>query len=274
MKDKFCSLCEAELTENDLVKVNRLADGNILCNNCLERVGAINEYVLYNLEWNTLSHIHEIIKYNIKSRKTIDEIAHEEEKNATGPIPKDYKRRERQLIYQLNQVDANLSPFAAGEIKQLPHILEDDEEIIAATDSKVGILVVTQRNMVYVEKQIFSSVKFKITPNEEIKSIILLGDNTSHNMSVYTKNEGILVYPFTANKAVVDVFFNKIKNIYNKPKPESQPQPISYHETVPLKKQSSAEIFSQLEKLGQLRENGILTDEEFTEQKKKLLEKL
>lgn len=33
-------------------------------------------------------------------------------------------------------------------------------------------------------------------------------------------------------------------------------------------------VFDLLEQLGQLRENGILTDDEFTEQKKRLLEKL
>ncbi|PTT26917.1 hypothetical protein DBR28_17545 [Chryseobacterium sp. HMWF028] len=39
-------------------------------------------------------------------------------------------------------------------------------------------------------------------------------------------------------------------------------------------KGDSGAIFEQLEKLGKLRENGILTDEEFAEQKKKLLDKL
>jgi hypothetical protein len=39
-------------------------------------------------------------------------------------------------------------------------------------------------------------------------------------------------------------------------------------------KEASGNVFEQLEKLGKLKEMGVLTDAEFAEQKKKLLDKL
>ncbi|WP_415327507.1 SHOCT domain-containing protein [Chryseobacterium sp. MMS23-Vi53] len=62
-------------------------------------------------------------------------------------------------------------------------------------------------------------------------------------------------------------FYNKMKDFYNTTKPESKQE-------IPIEKESPDKVFDQLEKLGNLHENGILTNEEFTEQKKKLLEKL
>jgi hypothetical protein len=67
------------------------------------------------------------------------------------------------------------------------------------------------------------------------------------------------------DKADAEMFYDKIKNIYNK-----EPQKLE----APITKESSATLIEQLEQLGKLRENGILTGEEFAEQKKKLLGKL
>ncbi|AZA80154.1 SHOCT domain-containing protein [Chryseobacterium sp. G0186] len=66
-----------------------------------------------------------------------------------------------------------------------------------------------------------------------------------------------------------------MKGIYNKsqetdPNPGVQPK----KQTNSAKVISTEDVFEQLEKLGKLRENGILTDAEFTEQKMKLLEQL
>jgi hypothetical protein len=67
-------------------------------------------------------------------------------------------------------------------------------------------------------------------------------------------------------------------NLYNLPTSESpfqqsapKPAPSSSSN---VNKESTEVIFEQLEKLGKLREIGVLTEEEFAEQKKKLLERL
>ncbi|PWN68119.1 hypothetical protein C1638_001725 [Chryseobacterium oncorhynchi] len=70
-------------------------------------------------------------------------------------------------------------------------------------------------------------------------------------------------------------FYDTIKGVYNQPQ-ESLTQPVEQpkKQTQPVKRLSTEEVFEQLEKLGRLRENGVLTDAEFAEQKKKLLEQL
>ncbi|WP_374464126.1 SHOCT domain-containing protein [Chryseobacterium sp.] len=72
------------------------------------------------------------------------------------------------------------------------------------------------------------------------------------------------------DKEDAEKFYDTIKTFYNAPQQLSPKQT----DTVSKGTVSSEEIFNQLEKLGKLRENGILTDAEFTEQKKKLLEQL
>ncbi|RTZ46853.1 SHOCT domain-containing protein [Chryseobacterium arthrosphaerae] len=72
------------------------------------------------------------------------------------------------------------------------------------------------------------------------------------------------------DKEDAEKFYDKIRTIYNPPVEQPQKQIGS----TAAKSKSSETIFEQLEKLGKLRENGILTDAEFAEQKKKLLEQL
>ncbi|REC65990.1 hypothetical protein DRF59_14005 [Chryseobacterium flavum] len=71
------------------------------------------------------------------------------------------------------------------------------------------------------------------------------------------------------DKEDAEKFYDRIKGLYNNDQVSPQKQ-ANYSVT----EHSPQIIFDQLEKLGKLRENGILTDIEFTEQKRKLLEKL
>ncbi len=82
--------------------------------------------------------------------------------------------------------------------------------------------------------------------------------------------KGVVEFECYMDKEDAERFYDKIKEIYN----HSQEQSATQTDTAG-KDISSEEILNQLEKLGKLRENGVvLTDTEFTEQKKKLLEQL
>ncbi|REC50414.1 hypothetical protein DRF67_00725 [Chryseobacterium pennipullorum] len=70
------------------------------------------------------------------------------------------------------------------------------------------------------------------------------------------------------DKEDAEKFYDVIRMIYNDPQKQNQNQSGRGKEV------SSEMVFEQLEKLGRLRESGILTDAEFTEQKRKLLEQL
>ncbi|NWJ53213.1 MAG: DUF4428 domain-containing protein, partial [Bacteroidetes bacterium] len=58
-----CSLCNTELTSMDtLLGENKLSDGGVLCNKCLDKISYINQEVLYNLNQFNIDDIHRIIQ--------------------------------------------------------------------------------------------------------------------------------------------------------------------------------------------------------------------
>ncbi|AZA85231.1 SHOCT domain-containing protein [Chryseobacterium lactis] len=78
------------------------------------------------------------------------------------------------------------------------------------------------------------------------------------------------------DKEDAEAFYGIIRPIYNNPVQQSQEQasPVNVVTNTVANSIFSLDILEQLEKLGKLRESGILTDTEFTEQKRKLLEQL
>ncbi|WP_415327517.1 SHOCT domain-containing protein [Chryseobacterium sp. MMS23-Vi53] len=289
MMEKYCALCETEFKIPDGGEENKLSDGGVLCNNCLERVSNINEYIPYQLEWYSLSHIQETIKYNLRSKSSEEEevpIVKEEEKpiedipaepTKDDLIFKDYKKNKETFKQQIEESGAKLSMTMRGELKQLPHVLDDDERIVAATECKIGdtgegLLVVTQKRMLHVEKFILSKASFKEVLNEDIKSVTW---NVSQSISVLSvsTNKGAVPFFFQPYQITEgSAFYAKIGIIYNKPKPKPQPK-LDFNPN-PLKKDNSQQIFGWLERLNVLYERGILTEEEFSKQKAKFLNEI
>ncbi|KFF01439.1 PH domain-containing protein [Chryseobacterium luteum] len=275
-----CALCSAELTSIDtLLGENKLSDGGSLCNKCLDKVSSIHQELLYNLNTFSINDIKSLIQ-NGKVEPRADIITQPSEERDVfiaenaGPDSMSrelYKRRLKEIRYELEQVTANLSMFTKGEIKELPRILNENERIIAATDAQLsktldaGILLVTPDRMISVSKGMFSDVIVKKYPNETINEVSIVNNPLSPVIKLHTADK-IEEFECFCDKADAERFYSFIDKIYNKEKPRKQ--------AARSKEISSEVIFEQLEKLGKLRENGILTDEEFADQKKKLLDQL
>ncbi|WP_276732412.1 SHOCT domain-containing protein [Chryseobacterium carnipullorum] len=276
-----CALCHAELTSIDtLLGENKLSDGGNLCNKCLDKVSSTHQELLYNLNAFSINDIKNLVQTgkmeqkNENPREKTEEIQIESlvQFNESGDMPNDiYKRRLKEIKYQLEQVGANLSMFTKGEIKELPRILAVDEVIIAATDAQflktvdAGILLVTPKRMVSVSKAMFAPVKVNAYSNENITEVSFVSNPISPVIKIHTEDR-VVEFECFCDRLDAERFYGFISKIYNQVKVEKQ--------IAPTKEAASALIFEQLEKLGKLRENGILTEEEFTEQKKKLLEQL
>ncbi|WP_048506868.1 SHOCT domain-containing protein [Chryseobacterium angstadtii] len=273
-----CTLCQSELVSMDtLLGENRLSDGGKLCNKCLEKVSGINQELLYNLHEFSIDDIKSLVQNTVTEQEK--PIEKSEELNISifenaepGSMPRElYKRRLKEIKYELIQVNANLSMFTKGEIKELPRILNTGERIIAATDAQLsgtldaGILLVTHHRMVSVSKGVFSALKVNEYLNEVINEISIVKNPLSPVIKIHMK-EGVVEFECFFDKDDAERFYSSIEKIYNTPKSEKQ--------VTEVKEVSSEHIFEQLEKLGKLRENGILTEEEFAEQKKKLLGQL
>lgn len=155
------------------------------------------------------------------------------------------------------------------EINELPNILSKDEHldniIQGVYNEGQGILVSTDRRLIFIDKGLLFGLKVEDFPLDKITSIqyetgLMFGKVTIHT---------------SANIAVIDQviksqargFAEFVRNKLSQPK---QPQVVQ--QVVEVAPQ--ADILGQLEKLAQLKEKGILSEDEFLEQKKKLLEKL
>ncbi len=274
-----CALCTTELTSMDtLLGANSLSDGNVLCNKCLNKVSDINDELLYNLNAFSIDDINNML--NTEAAQTvmtvgktlpaaIDSGSHQISKEV-------YKRRHQKIKNELERLHANLSVFTKGEIKELPYFISEEEQIIAITDAQfvntldAGVLVATPNRMISVSKGMFGAAKINIYPNETIKLLSFVTHPRSPIIKLHLE-ERTVEFECYMDKEDAEKFYDTIKNIYNNPQEQSSKQIGSAKRSVSV---SSEEIFNQLEKLGKLRENGILTDAEFTEQKKKLLEQL
>lgn len=272
-----CGLCGKKLTSIDtMLGENKLSDGNIICNSCLEKASAMNEELLSDLHRFSLKDLENLLQNGeIAQEETVQENIDENlpsiadsEQNA---LSKDlYKKRLKEIKKQLESLRANLSLFTKGEIKELPYVLDSDEKILAIIDAQfakttdAGILLVTPKRIISVSKAMFSPAKVNEFLNDNILEVSFVKNFVSPNIRIHTKEKTVEFESFF-NKDYAEDFYHFISKIYNK---EASKALSPEQNTV------SESVLEQLEKLGQLRENGILTEEEFTSQKKKLLEKL
>ncbi|MCP1301573.1 PH domain-containing protein [Chryseobacterium sp. S0630] len=277
-----CALCTTELTSMDtLLGANKLSDGNVLCNKCLNKVTDINDELLYNLNKFSINDINtmlsaektEIVQAVITTESNLPAAVNYGSRQISKEV---YKRRHQKIKNELEMLNANLSIFTKGEIKELPYLISEEEQIIAITDAQfantlaAGILVATPTRLISVSKAMFGDAKINDYPNETIKAVSFVTDPRSPIIKLHL-DERVVEFECFMDKDDAEKFYDKIKNTYNSPQEQPSKQIGSANKSVSV---SSEEVFNQLEKLGKLRENGILTDAEFAEQKKKLLEQL
>ncbi len=144
----------------------------------------------------------------------------------------------------------------------MPSILAPNEtidNIIQGTyENGQGILVSTNRRLVFIDKGLLYGLKVEDFPLDKITSIqyetgMLLGKvkiHTSGNTATIDNVEK------TSSRKFAEFVRDKL----------SQPKESNVI--------SEPNILDQLEKLGKLKDRGILSEEEFNDQKKKLLEKM
>ncbi|MEN4762046.1 PH domain-containing protein [Chryseobacterium sp. C39-AII1] len=306
----ICALCGNPLTSMDtLLGENKLSDGQLLCNKCLNEATNVNKNLINNLSSFNLAEIRGILlqgKLGIYEEPEVFQISSFQQNinlaSDSGESGYQYRpeapSRLDEIKDQIVGLNARLSIFVNSEVKELVNILDKDERLIAIAEGKYlynnleGVLVATQRRVIFFDKKFFGGVDKNEFILEKISSI-------DHSSSLLTSSlklnvSGAVVEFKLYNKSAAKDFDNAIRNVRQKPQtqniPQNQasansfygtqksPEPQSYHKPQTaasnVKKESAEVIFQQLERLGKLREMGVLTEEEFAEQKKKLLERL
>jgi hypothetical protein len=221
----------------------KLNDGGVVCTHCYKKINNLNPSIAFSLK----KHSTEEIKSLFQENHVTENIERLEKIKAE--------------IKKLNLSNGSLI-LGRKEIYELPEILAPNENldyIIQGTyNSGQGILVSTNRRLIFIDKGILYGLKVEDFPLDKISSIqyetgMLLG-----TVKICTSMNVASIENVEKNSA--RKFSEFVRNKLSQPKE--------------IQNQSQPDALAQLEKLAKLKDSGILTEEEFLEQKKKLLEKL
>lgn len=242
-----CILCSAELKfmNTPTFGSGKLSDNGVVCMSCFKKINKAAPKIAGKLKQHSLKDIQILLE--------ADEIS----KNQKGS-------KLEQIKEQINSLglDNTSTFFGRKEIKELPKILAPDEKIdniIQGIYNKgMGILVSTNRRLVFIDKGMIYGLKVEDFPLDKITSIqyetgLILGEVKIHTSS----NIAIIDH---VDKNDARKFAEFVRDKISKPTIDSIPQ-----------NNSQPNILEQLEKLGKLKESGVLTEEEFNDYKKKLL---
>lgn len=244
-----CALCSTELKfiNTPTFGAGKLSDGGVVCTACHKKINKANPKVAFKLKRHSTADIQNLIqeKAETESNKNtkLDEIKAE--------------------IKKLNLSNVS-SFFGRKEINELPQILAQNEKIdhiIQGTYNKGnGILVSTNRRLVFIDKGLLYGLKVEDFPLDKISSIqyetgLLLGKVKIHTSGNIADIENV-------EKASARTFAEFVRDKLSQPK------------EVVNQTNSEPNVLEQIEKLGKLKESGILSEEEFIEHKKKLLAKM
>ena len=166
---------------------------------------------------------------------------------------------------ELEKLDINPTFFARKEIHELPDILSVDEKIVYLVEgrNKINnhhiILVATDRRVIFVDKEFMYGLKVEDFSYSKISSIqyetaLLLASIDIHVADDVVEIDGV-------GKYYAELFCEKVRDFMAHPEEYVQAK-------------SEPTVLDQLEQLGRLKENGVLSEEEFNDQKKKLIDLL
>ncbi|MCT2564189.1 PH domain-containing protein [Chryseobacterium herbae] len=303
-----CALCGSPLTSMDtILGENKLSDGGILCNKCLNKATNVNTDLVSNLANYSIIQI----KSMVLNGGAEQELAIETEPFETIQIAQprivetpsqsiqftytpDEPSRLDEIKDQIVATGAKLSLFVDSEVEELVNVLDENEKLIAIAEGKYlhnnleGIVVSTERRIIFVDKKFFGGVFENEFPLQKVSSVQHDTSLISSTLKVYTSGftAEFKLYIKSAAKNFSDAVQDyigrsedqiRLQQMQAKQQQQQQQQVVQQS---PKPQQNSEQkaapslIFEQLERLGKLREMGVLTEEEFAEQKKKLLAKL
>ena len=175
--------------------------------------------------------------------------------------------KEQAINQALNRIDGIQKFLGRREIKELPSILWEDEvpeRVITGTyNNGNGILVATDRRLMFVDKGVFS-FKMEDFAYDKITSIESKTGMMFGGITIYASGnkEEIANVDKESTRSFADYLRAKI----SRPNAQSSVQQSSVETPT-----ATVSVADELEKLAGLLERGILTQEEFSEQKSKLL---
>lgn len=172
------------------------------------------------------------------------------------------KSRLDEIKDELEILDINPTIFARKEIHALPDVLSEDEKIVYLIEGRNKlnnhhiILVATERRLIFIDKEFMYGLKVEDFSYDKVSSIQYEKSLMLASVDIHIADNVLEID--NVGKYYAELFCEKVRDFMARPKEYFQDK-------------SEPTVLDQLEQLGRLRESGILTEEEFAEQKKKLL---
>lgn len=170
----------------------------------------------------------------------------------------------REINKQIEAIPHRYVFWTRKEIRALPDILADDEKIIALTsgmmEAVTWLAVGTNKRLIFLHRGMLLGMKQVQLPLDRIQSIeheymILFGSIKVWDGASYFTLRMVL-------KSSIEPFVRIVQEAIDDVRQADRTLPAA----------PANDIASQLERLATLRDKGVLTDEEFQQQKRKLLQ--
>jgi Bacterial PH domain/Short C-terminal domain len=175
---------------------------------------------------------------------------------------------------QIGHLDGGNKFLSRKEVKELPNVLWDDEKIeklIIGTyggAAGTGVLVATNKRLVFVDKGMMN-LRVEDFPYDKITSIQYKTGMMLGELTIFASGNKAEIK--NVNKGQCRNFAETVRaRITAASEHASYREPAS-QTAAPQSADAGGDLVSQIERLGRLREQGHLTDEEFQAQKEKLL---
>jgi hypothetical protein len=185
----------------------------------------------------------------------------------------DVDQKLQRILQQVQRLPkANLF-LTKKEIKELPNILWDDEEVVDLVPGFYsggnGILVATHKRLIFVDKGMVYGLKVEDFPLDKVTSIQYQTGLLLASITIFA----------SGNKAVIDNVDKTLARTFAegvrariatpaKPVTTTTAQPTAAPTAAPAKWE---DLVAEIERYAELKERGLLTDEEFSAKKKQLL---
>ena len=170
------------------------------------------------------------------------------------------------IIEALRASGADNAMFSNWEVKALPDILDDGElpeKIIGGQyNGSIGVLVATDRRLLFVDRGSFGSLQVEDFPYPTIQSVLSTAGMMYGSITIKSAGSSALI------DNTLKRFSHEMANFVRKKAMDfnGTAAPVAATGTA-----NQVSLADELIKLSQLRESGILTDEEFQMQKDRLL---
>ena len=171
-----------------------------------------------------------------------------------------------QIRKQIESLEGVEKLLGSREIKELPKILHEGEHIEGLVqgwyENGTGLLVSTNKRLLFVDKGLVAGVRVEDFPYDKISSIQYKTGLVFGEITIFASGNKAEIKQ--VEKSRTRAFAEYVRAKAGAP---------SAPETAPTAPPPAADdTVSKLERLAELKAKGILTEEEFAQQKKKLLD--